>query len=105
MQDPAIKKKVEELVAENGGPLDGTFYYKFGTDGSKGHTQFKQAYNDGGDGRDKGACMASYMVPLQLTVMVNGRTELLYNNVLANASDACRPLRLWMVPETDRKLY
>lgn len=98
LQDDLVAARVRDLSEKNGGELDLKFLYKWGVDGSKGHPIWKQVCECC---RDPGALLASHMVGLQMVAVVNGKMEVIYDNVLCNSPLACRPLRLWWVNETN----
>ena len=97
--DEELVQKLFELKEANGGELVLTFYYKTGSDGSKGHPVFKMVLDEE---RDQGALYASGMIPMQVIAkQSNGQVAILYNNSLVNSSLSWRPLRLLFKSETN----
>ena len=53
-----------------------------------------------GQDRVQGACLASTYTAIQLTIKVNQRIQILYQNPHMCSSYGCRPLKLWFVHES-----
>ena len=97
-EDQEMVAKLQELKEANGGNLELEFYYKFGSDGSKGHPIFKMVLDEE---RDQGCLYASGLVPIQIVAKLrNGQVAIVYNNNLVNSSLSWRPLRLLFKKES-----
>ena len=77
-------------------------YFKYGSDGLSGLTEFHQELDEDEDGIKKGGkILASHLIFLQIVCFIDelGLEMIVYTNPLMNAKDSCRPLRFWMVAE------
>ena len=74
--------------------------FKWGCDGSSGHSQYKQKFTD--DGSSDSDVFAMSMVPLQLySVNVGGtKKKILWQNPRPSSTRFCRPIKLLFEKET-----
>ena len=96
MKIPEIMKKLTKLVEEYG-PITVEMVGKGGLDGSGDHVMAQQSGSNVGKDTH---IMVSIYIPLQLTVNVNGKSEVIYTNPSCNSPVSARVLRLWCRKET-----
>ena len=67
-----------------------------------GHSMYKRVTDSSLLG---GSCIVSSFVPLQMICEVNGKIQMLHQNVSHSNSKQVRPIRIWAVPEDTGQLF
>lgn len=77
--------------------IDISVTYKWGFDGSTGHSQYKQRYSDGSTLSNDSSIFFTSIVPIKMET-TNGK--ILFQNPVPSSTKYCRPIRFQFLKET-----
>lgn len=92
LQKDVLEQNISEL--KNGI----TLFYKWGCDGSAGHSTYKQKFtSEGSEARTDSYLFAVCLVPIRLQ---NNKKQILWNNPRPSSTRFCRPIKILFEKET-----
>lgn len=98
------KRLLKALDYSTDKPLNLVMTSKVGSDGSGGHSTYKQGIRNGNVGADS-KILAAFMVPLKLQlIMDDGQTTDIWINPRPNSTRLCTPISLRFIPENQKTI-
>ena len=94
----SVQGDIKEIEDKGHRIIDYTLYFKYGSDGSSGHSEYQHT----GDSVDQNSLFTSYLAPIQVKAnLENGSSIPVYVNKMHNSPMGMCPLRFKFEKETD----